>query len=241
MLAVVHLLSGFHFEFMDNNCAVAEYPCRHTTCCKYKINPEKFQDDELQSTYDIPCSLPDKKPYQDHLRGGEPPPPSCNMGCMDHHVTKATFWSRQVPLEKKPPEFLVQRSHFLLSKFRIAEPVASWERDELVFDFERIFEGVVLGLLPECGETGKMAPMEEMQFLLFQAHTSLVSYHLLFSSPTPIYYSVFSLALSLLFFIFVAFPLVLLLSLFLKIFMKVVFPLFHSVLIFSSTPYSVSS
>lgn len=36
----------------------------------------------------------------------------------------------------------------------------------------------------------------------------LVSYHLLFSSPTPIYYSVFSLALSLLFLIFVAFPLV---------------------------------
>lgn len=162
MLAVVHLLCGFHFEFTDNNCAVAEYVCHHTTCCKYKINPGNFQDDELQSTYDIPCSIPDKKPYQDHLRGGEPPPHSCNMGCMDRHVTMATSCSRQVPLEKKPLEFLVQRSHFLLSKFRTVEPVAFWERDELVFGVERIFEEVVLGLLPECGEMGKMSPMEEM-------------------------------------------------------------------------------
>lgn len=59
-----------------------------------------------------------------------------------------------------------------MSKFRTVEPVAFWERDELVFRVERIFEGVVLGLLPECGEMGKMSPMEEMQLLLLQAHTS---------------------------------------------------------------------
>lgn len=99
--------------------------------------------------------------------------PPCNYG---HFLVKAG------PVRKEASRiFLVQWSHFLLSKFRAVEPVVCWERDELVFGVKRIFEGVVLGLLPECGEMGKMSPVEQMQRLLIQAHTALVSYHLPYS------------------------------------------------------------
>ena len=137
MLAVVHLLCGLHFEFTDSSCAVAEYPCHHTTYCKYRMNRENFQDDELQRTYDSPCSLPGKKPHQDHPRGGEPPPHSCNMGCMDHPCNYGHFLVKAGPVRKEASRIsLVQWSHFLLGKFRAVEPVVCWERDELVFGVE---------------------------------------------------------------------------------------------------------
>ena len=165
---------------------------------------ENLQEDDQQSTCDTPCSLPDKKPYQDHLKGDEPPPHSCNAGFVGNRVIVGTSWSRTGPVRKE-----ASRVPCLEEPFSV-EPAACWEGDELVFGIERIFEGIVFGLLSERGKMGKVSPVELMQLLLLQAHAFLISHHLFFvSPPLPfIFQSLFSLAPSLFFFMFVTLPLV---------------------------------
>lgn len=91
---------------------------------------------------------------------------------------------------------------------------------------------------------GKVSPVEMMQLLLLQAHTSLISHHLVFvSPPLPFIFqvSVFSCSFFLLFdvcpspFGFCCCPYSL------KILWRQFFPLFQNVLIFSSVSYSISS
>lgn len=205
---------------------------------------ENLQEDDQQSTCEIPCSLPDKRPCRDPLKGDEPPPHSCNVGLVGNRVIVGTSWSRMGPVRKEASRLPCLEEPFSVEQVQTCWASSLLRRGWTCLWHWKIFEGIIFGLLSERGKMVKVSPVELMQLLLLQAHTFLISHHLFFvPPPLPFIFqvSVFSCSFFLLFdvchspFGFCCCPYSL------KTLWRQFFPLFQNVLIFSSVSYSISS
>lgn len=188
---------------------------------------ENLQEDDQQSTCEIPCSLPDKRPCRDPLKGDEPPPHSCNVGLVGNRVIVGTSWSRTGPVRKE-----ASRLPCLEEPFSVEQVQTCWASSLLgrgwtcLWHWKNIWRNNFWALI-WTWENGQGVPCRvDAAFASPSSHFLNFPSPLFCSSPTPIYFSnlcflllllssFWCLSLSLWF---------LLLSLFLKNFMKAVFP-----------------